>query len=64
MNGLREMIYDFWRPEVDGIDLGNFPQDDTTCHTRNEAIDHLREKFPERVTSRRGDRKWQPRTWD
>ena len=55
VNGLRyrEMINDFLWPELDGIDLDNvyFQQDGTTCHTSNETIALLREKFPDRVMS-------------
>lgn len=68
MNGLRyrEMINDFLWPELDGIDLDNvyFQQDGATCHTSNETIDLLREKFPDRVISRRGDHNWPPRSCD
>ncbi|XP_053969084.1 uncharacterized protein LOC128870448 [Anastrepha ludens] len=62
----REMIHDFLWPELDGIDLDNvyFQQDGATCHTSNKTIDLLREKFPGRVISRRGDHNWPPRSCD
>ena len=68
VNGLRyrEMINDFLWSELDGIDLDNvyFQQDGATCHTSNETIALLREKFPDRVISRRGDHNWPPRSCD
>ena len=68
VNGLRyrERINDFLCSELDGIDLDNvyFQQDGATCHTSNETIALLREKFPDRVISRRGDHNWPPRSCD
>ena len=60
------MINDLLWSELDGIDLDNvyFQQDGATCHTRNETIALLREKFPDRVISRRGDNNWPPRSCD
>ena len=48
----------------DGIDLDNvyFQQDGATCHTSHETIALLREKFPDRVISRRSDHNWPPRS--
>jgi len=35
-----------------------------TCHTSNETIAILQEKFPNRVISLRGDHNWPPRSCD
>src|ERR1700712_2636076 len=68
VNGLRyrEMINNFLWPELDGIDLDRvyFQQDGATCHTSNETNGLLREKFQNRVISRRGDHNWPPRFCD
>lgn len=68
VNGLRyrTMINDFLWPELDDIDVDDvyFQQDGATCHTSNDTIALLREKFPGRVISRRGDRNWPPRSCD
>ena len=60
------MINDFLWSELDSIDLDNvyFQQDGATCHTSNETIALLREKFPDRVISRRSDQNWPPRSCD
>ena len=34
------------------------------CHKSNETIALLREKFPDRVISRKGDHNWPPRSCD
>ena len=56
MNGLRyrAMINDFLWPELEDIDVDDvyFQQDGATCHTSNETIAILQEKFPDRVISR------------
>lgn len=68
VNGVRyrNMITNFLWPELHDMDLENmwFQQDGATCHTGNETIDLLREKFPGRVISRRGDIDWPPRSCD
>lgn len=68
VNGLRyrAMINDFLWPELEDIDVDDvyFQQDGATCHTSNETIAILQEKFPDRVISRRGDHNWPPRSCD
>ena len=53
----REMITDFLWPEIEYMDLDNmwFLQDGATCHTANETMAPLREKFNGRVISCCGD---------
>ena len=62
----REMITDFCWPELDNMVVGNtwFQQDGATCHTANETLALVREKFPGRVISRRGHVNWPPRSCD
>ena len=68
VNGLRyrAMITDFLWPELEDTDVDDvyFQQDGATCHTSNETIAILQEKFPDRVISQRGDRNWPPRSCD
>ena len=60
------MIHDILWSELDSIDLDNvyFQQDGATCHTSNDTIALLREKFRDRVISRIGDHNWPPRSYD
>ena len=55
MNGLRyrTMINAFLWPELEDVNVDNvyFQQDGATCHTSDETIDLLCEKFPGRVIS-------------
>lgn len=62
----REMITNFLWHELDGIDLENvwFQQDGATCHTANDTMVLLRDKFPGRIISRNGDVNWPPRSCD
>ena len=59
VNGLRyrTMINEFLWPELEDMDVGDvyLQQDGATCHTSSETIGLLREKFPGRVISRKGD---------
>lgn len=68
VNGVRyrEMITDFLWPEIEDMDLDDmwFQQDGATCHTANETMALLREKFNGRVISCRGDVNWPPRSCD
>ena len=68
MNGLfyRTMINEFLWPELEEMDVDDvyFKQDGATCHTSDETIGLLREKFPGRVISRNSDYNWQPRSCD
>lgn len=41
-----------------------FQQDGATCHTSNESIEVVREMFPQKLISRRGDISWPPRSPD
>ena len=49
----REMITDFLWPEIEDMDLDDmwFQKDGATCHTANETMTLLREKFNGRVMS-------------
>ena len=62
----REMITDLLRPEIEDMNLDNmwFQQDGATCLTANETMALLREKFNDRVISRRGEVNWPPRSCD
>lgn len=68
VNGVRyrKMITDFLWPEIEDMDLDDmwFQQDGATCHTANETITLLRDKFNDRVISRCGDVNWPPRSCD
>lgn len=41
-----------------------FQQDGATCHTSNESLPVVKEMFPEKLISRRGDILWPPRSPD
>ncbi|KPJ21635.1 Transposable element Tc3 transposase [Papilio machaon] len=41
-----------------------FQQDGATCHTSNESLADLKEKFAGKLVSRRGDIPWPPRSPD
>jgi hypothetical protein len=41
-----------------------FQQEGTTCHNAHEMTELLREKFLDRVISRKGDHNWPPRSCD
>lgn len=62
----RSMIGNFLWNELDGIDIQRmwFQQDGATPHTANETLDLLRERFQNRIISRRGDVNWPPRSCD
>lgn len=62
----RAMITDFLWPIIDQMDVEDiwFQQDGAPCHTSNATIDLLREKFGERVISRRAEVAWPPRSCD
>ncbi|KAG8297997.1 hypothetical protein J6590_108292 [Homalodisca vitripennis] len=68
VNGVRyrEMITDYLWPEIEDRDLDNmwFQEDGATCHTSNETMALLCEKFNGRVISRRSDVNWPPRSCD
>lgn len=62
----RAMITDFVMPIVreNGLDDFWFQQDGATCHTALQTIDLLRQLFPGRLISKRGDFDWPPRSPD
>ena len=68
VNGVRyrEMITNFLWHELEGMDVDDmwFQQDGATCHTANETMALLRNKFNGRVISRNGDVNWPPRSCD
>ena len=59
MNGLRNrtMIDEFLWPELEDMDVDD-------VYTSGETIGLLREKFPGRVISRKGDYNWPPISYD
>ena len=62
------MLNEFFIPQLrrKRIPLRNvwFQQDGATCHTSNATMTFLRQKFPGRLISRRGDVSWPPRSPD
>lgn len=67
-NRYAAMIRDFFGPALQAFDDFNdqwwFQQDGATSHTSNTAIEAVRELFPDRLISRRGDINWPPRSPD
>ena len=68
VNGVRyrEMVTNFLWPELEHMDVEDmwFQQDGATCHTANETMALLREKFNGRIIARGGDVNWPPRSCD
>lgn len=62
----REMLSSFLFPKLDEITLGDvwFQQDGATAHTARDTMQLLREHFPERLISLRGDHPWPARSPD
>lgn len=62
----RSMITNFLWPELDDMDTNNmwFQQDGATCHTAEDTLDILHNRFEGMVISRRGDVNWPPRSCD
>jgi hypothetical protein len=64
----RQMLQNFFIPQLQlrRIRLHRtwFQQDGATCHTANETLSFLREKFPGRLISKKGDINWPPRSPD
>src|SRR6476661_2142954 len=60
------MISNFLWPELEDMDVDDmwFQQDGATCHTANETMALLRDKFNGRVISRGNDVNWPPRSCD
>ena len=67
-NGIRyrAMINQVLFLKINGIDADDiwFQQDGATCHTTNETINVLKEKFVESIISRNGPVDWPPRSCD
>ena len=68
VNGIRyrAMINQFLFLKINDIDADDiwFQQDGATCHTANETINLLKEKFGESIISRNGPVNWPPRPCD
>lgn len=62
------MIREFFGPALqefdDFSDQWWFQQDGATSHTSNTALEAVREWFPDKLISRRGDINWPPRSPD
>ena len=60
------MLEEFFFPRLDELDLGDiwFQQDGATAHTSRASKAVLREHFPERLISLRGDLEWPARSPD
>lgn len=60
------MLQEFFFPRLDELDLGDiwFQQDGATAHTSRASMAVLREHFPERLISIRGDLEWPARSPD
>ena len=62
------MIQEFFMPALEDMDLDNdnvwFQQDGATAHTTRISMGFLREAFPERLISPRGDVNWPARSPD
>lgn len=62
----RHMLTNFLWPFLQNIDMQNlwFQQDGATCHNSRETIEIVKEKFPGRLISLRGDQEWSARSCD
>lgn len=62
------MLQEFLRPTIAGLQGYNsqtwFQQDGATCHTSNASMEVVREMFPGKVISKRGNIEWPPRSPD
>ncbi|KAL1488966.1 hypothetical protein ABEB36_014749 [Hypothenemus hampei] len=60
------MIQEFFLPALNEMDVGNvwFQQDDATAHTAQGSMAILRQHFPTRLISLRGDLQWPARSPD
>jgi len=63
-----EILDDFLVPELQNCPSYNqrtwFQQDGATSHTFNTSMPRVRELFPQKLISRRGDKNWSPRSPD
>ena len=62
----REMITTFFLPKLEEMDIGDvwFQQDGATAHTAQASMKLLREHFPERLISLKGDLPWPAKSPD
>ena len=62
----RKMIEEFFLPHLEEMDVGDvwFQQDGATAHTARASMELLREHFPDRLISLRGDLPWPARSPD
>ena len=60
------MLNEFLFTKLKEEDIGNiwFQQDGARCHTTEATLDVLRPVFEDRITSRRADVVWPPRSYD
>lgn len=60
------MVQDFLLPELEGMGVGEvwFQQDGATAHTARNSMTVLRQHFPGRLISSRGDLHWPARSPD
>lgn len=60
----RAMLTGYFWHELNRMDLTNmwFQQDGATCHTANETINLLKQKFGEMIISKNGFVNWPPRS--
>jgi len=60
------MIEEFFLPHLEEMDVGDvwFQQDGATAHTARASMELLREHFPDRLISLRGDLPWPARSLD
>ena len=58
------MLHKFLFTEIEEDDIGNiwFQQDGATCHTAEDTLDVLCPVFKDRISSRRADVVWPPRS--
>ena len=60
------MIEEFFLPHLEEMDVGDvwFQQDGATAHAARASMELLREHFPDRLISLRGDLPWPARSPD
>lgn len=62
----RHMIEEFFLPRLEEMNVRNvwFQQDGATAHTARDSMDLLRQHFPDRLISLRGNLPWPARSPD
>lgn len=60
------MLSSWLWPKLSDLELDDiwFQQDGAPCHTANETLNLIRDKFDDRIISRRADVAWPPRSCD